>query len=146
MPNFEREINERVEAFVNDITELAKQAAQETLEVALGSARGRGGGVSKAVSSARPRRKSGKRTPEEIQETANELLEHIKNNPGQRMEAIAKALGTTTKELTLPTKKLLQGNHIRVEGQKRATSYFPSSGKPARGGRRGKRRGRRRAS
>lgn len=140
MPNFQNEINDRIEAFVNDITDLAKKAAQETLETALGSVR-RSGSSKVMSSAARPRRKSGKRSPEEIQDTAEELLGFIKSNPGQRMEAIAKALNTTTKDLTLPTKKLLQTGQIRVEGQKRATSYFPASGKVTAGRR--KKRGRR---
>ena len=42
------------------------------------------------------------------------------------MEAIGKALGTPTKDLNLPVKKLLAAKKIRVEGQKRATEYFPA--------------------
>ena len=141
MPDFQREINERIDAFVSEITDLAKKAAQETLESALGSVRR--GGVKAALPATRTRRKSGKRSPEEIQETADTLLEFIRENPGQRIEAIAKALGTTTKDLTLPTKKLLQSNAIKVEGQKRATSYYPSTGKPRAGRSGGKRRRRR---
>jgi len=130
----QREINERIEMFVADITELAKKAALETLESGL-----TGGMRNGFVSSARSRRKSGKRSPDEIQETANQLLEYIRENQGQRMEAIAKALGSTTKDLTLPIKKLLQSNLVRVEGQKRATSYYPANGKSSKSKRRGRR-------
>jgi len=41
------------------------------------------------------------------------------------MEAISKALGTTTSDLTLPVKKLLAAKRVRFEGVKRATRYFP---------------------
>ncbi len=46
---------------------------------------------------------------------------HIKSNPGQGVEQIAKALSTTTKELTLPIRKLLGDKKITSKGQKRAT-------------------------
>lgn len=135
--HLQREINERIEMFVADITELAKKAALETLETGLaGNRRGT------FTTSGRVRRKSGKRSPDEIQETADALLEYIRENPGQRMEAIAKALDSTTKDLTLPIKKLLQTNMVRVEGQKRATSYYPATEKSARSS--NKRRGGRR--
>jgi hypothetical protein len=137
MSDIQQAINERIDAFVADITELAKQAALETLAGGLASGSRRGG----EKGAPRVRRKSGKRSPEEIAETADQLLTHIRENPGQRMEAIAKALDSTTKDLTLPIKKLLQQGHVRVEGQKRATSYYPSTGKSkSKGGRRGGRR------
>lgn len=136
MSNLQQAINDRIDVFVAEITQLAKKAALEILESGLGEG-GRGGGKTLGLSS---RRKSGKRTPEEIQQAADELLEYIKENPGQRMEAIAKSLGSTTKDLTLPIKKLLQQGMVRVEGQKRATSYFLSGGKPSKPT--GKKRGR----
>lgn len=144
MSDIQHAINERIDAFVADITELAKKAALETLETGLSGGAPRSS-ASKGLVTTRGRRKGGKRSPDEIKEAANELLEHIRENPGQRMEAIAKALGSTTKDLTLPIKKLLQQNLVRVEGQKRATSYYPASGRSSRGGSR-KRRGRRKRS
>ena len=41
------------------------------------------------------------------------------------IEEIAKALATTTKELTLPIKKLLSDKRISSRGTRRATKYFP---------------------
>jgi hypothetical protein len=41
------------------------------------------------------------------------------------MEVITKALGTPTRDLNLPIKKLLAAKKIRAEGHKRATEYFP---------------------
>lgn len=131
MPDIQREINDRIDAFVTDITELAKKAAYETLSTAL--EHGLTGGVDGrrlpklAVPTTRRRRKGGKRSPDEIAETADALLDYIRQNPGQRMEAIAKAMGSSTKDLTLPIKKLLSANKVKVEGQKRATSYYPAT-------------------
>lgn len=131
MPDIQREINDRIDAFVTDITELAKKAAYETLSSALEhglTGTGDGRRVPKlAAPTTRRRRKGGKRSPDEIAETADALLEYIQKNPGMRMEAIAKAMGSSTKDLTLPIKKLLSAHKVKVEGQKRATSYYPSS-------------------
>jgi hypothetical protein len=66
-----------------------------------------------------------KRPAMELAKLVEKLADYIKANPGQRMEAIGKALGTPTKDLNLPVKKLLAAKKIRVEGQKRATEYFP---------------------
>lgn len=138
MSDIQQAINERIDAFVAEITELAKQAALETLAGGLAGGSRRGG--DKVLSAPRARRKSGKRSPEEIAETADQLLTYIRENPGQRMEAIAKALDSTTKDLTLPIKKLLMQGLVRVEGQKRATSYYPATGKSkSTKGRRGRR-------
>lgn len=158
MPDIQREINDRIDAFVTDITDLAKKAAYETLSSALetgltgmaGDGRRMPSKLTPASSTAPRRRKGGKRSPDEIAETADALFEYIRVNPGQRMEAIAKAMGSSTKDLTLPIKKLLSTNKVIVEGQKRATSYYPA---PANGSSaassktsKAKRRGRRKKS
>ena len=73
-------------------------------------------------------RKGGKRTAVEIAQMADAFLAHVAANPGQRMEHIAKELGLATPELTLPVKKLLADGKLRVDGQKRATQYYPADG------------------
>jgi hypothetical protein len=117
------EVNARIDAFIADIAELAKEAARETLSVALGAGPG-GLELGRDFGAFQRRRRSGKRSPEEISQMADTLLDYIAQNPGQRMEAIARAMDSTTQELTLPIKKLLLGGKLRTEGQKRATSYF----------------------
>jgi predicted transcriptional regulator len=59
-------------------------------------------------------------------ELTESLLAAIKSGPGQRMEEIAKGLGTSTSELTLPAKKLLADKKIKTKGERRATKYFPA--------------------
>jgi hypothetical protein len=71
------------------------------------------------------RAKGAKRPPGEIETLTADLGSYIKSNPGQRIEQIAKGIGTSTKELTLPVKKLLAKKAIKTRGQKRATQYFP---------------------
>lgn len=129
MMDLQSQVNERVNAFVAEITELARQAAYEMLASSLdqedvgGRARmflTRGGTM-------QSRRKGAKRTGDELTAMADAFLAYIAEHPGQRMEVIAKELGYNTQELTLPVKKLLSSGKIQVEGQKRATSYFLAS-------------------
>jgi hypothetical protein len=46
------------------------------------------------------------------------------NRKGLRIEAINKAIGTTTRELMRPVQKLLDEKKIRKVGERRATTYF----------------------
>jgi hypothetical protein len=66
-----------------------------------------------------------KRTGEDIAAMSQRLITYVKANPGLRVEQINKALGTTTKDLALPIRKLLADNVLSSKGQKRSTTYFP---------------------
>lgn len=90
-----------------------------------------------AVSNGKPGRKAsngnghsnghgnGKRTQEEIDTLAEKFFNFIEENPNSRVETVNKVLGTTTKELALPIKKLLDEKRIKSRGNRRATAYFP---------------------
>jgi hypothetical protein len=124
MDNLQNQVNVRVEAFVAEITELARAAAYQALNSALDQSTITGGrGPILALGG----RKGGKRTAEELAQMADAFLAYVTANPGQRMEHIAKELGLATPELTLPVKKLLADGKITVEGQKRATQYYPAA-------------------
>lgn len=155
MSNVEQELQSRVNAFVAELSDLVRRAALEAVSSALGggalaapkkagapkkapAAKKAAAGKKAAPAAAKPaaapkaaaaaggKRKPGaKRAPEEIQQTTDKLLSRISQNPGERIEEIAKALGTTTKDLTLPVKKLLSDKKIRSQGTRRATKYFP---------------------
>jgi hypothetical protein len=73
---------------------------------------------------AEPRMFGEKRRPTELFEISEKLRAHIRTNPGQRIEMISRFLGVPTKDLALPTRKLLSENKIRANGQKRATRYY----------------------
>jgi predicted transcriptional regulator len=66
-----------------------------------------------------------KRDPQELAQLTDSLYSHIQSNPGQRIEEIARAMGTSTKELNLPAKKLIQSKQVKTRGHKRATQYYP---------------------
>jgi hypothetical protein len=129
-------MNRTVQGFVAQITELARRAALDTLESAFG---GRGGrGVSNGTAAvatpgrvSKPRGgRSGKRTPEDLEALSEKFGSFVKANPGLRIEQINKQLGTTTKDLALPIRKLISEGAISTKGHKRSTTYF--AGKKAR--------------
>jgi hypothetical protein len=139
MSDFQNEMNRTVQGFVAQITELARRAAIDTLESAFGS-RGGGGGrngggaASAAVALAaaglgrvgRPRGGRGaKRTAADLEALSQRFAAYVKSNPGLRIEQINKELGTSTKDLALPIRKLISEGQISAKGKKRSTTYFP---------------------
>ena len=136
MTDLQNDMTHTVQGFVAQITELARRAAINTLESAFtGRAGGRGAtttapaavlvaaGVARA---GRPRGGRGaKRTAEDLEALSGKFASFVKANPGLRIEQINKELGTTTKDLALPIRKLIADKVISAKGQKRSTTYFP---------------------
>jgi hypothetical protein len=131
MSDFQNELNRTVQGFVAQISELARRAALDTLESAFGGKATSGGGSVTAAHSVparagRPRGGRGaKRTSEDLEALSAQVASFVKAHPGLRIEQINKELGTTTKELALPIRKLLADSVITSKGQKRSTTYFP---------------------
>jgi hypothetical protein len=144
--NLDKDIRERIQLFVAELTSLIKQSAVKSVKDALGNGdtdepvrrrgrKGRRGMASRTDDSmdAEPsvsargrvgRRKGAKRSPKQLENIVEKLLSHIKSNPGERIEEIAKKIGMRTRELTLPVKKLVSEKKITRKGEKRATTYF----------------------
>lgn len=111
--------------FVSQITDLAKRAAIDTLESALGrqlTGAVRGGA----------RNKGSKRSSTELDKMAEVFYSYVSKHPGMRIEQINKSLGTTTKDLALPIRKLIADGELKTKGEKRSTTYFASDKKRAR--------------
>ncbi|APR83519.1 Hypothetical protein A7982_08868 [Minicystis rosea] len=151
MSDVEHDLRSRVDSFVNELSALIRRQALEAVEEVL--KKGGESGAPAARKPGRPakvvveepkaraakaapakaapakassKRKAGeKRTPAQLATITEEVFNHIKSNPGQGVEQIAKALANSTKELTLPIRKLLSDKKIGSKGQKRATRYFP---------------------
>jgi len=88
------------------------------------AARGRSSaGVKEITARATKRGAGGKRTPEQIEKLATQLLSYIDKNPEQRAEQIADANKLTTGELVLPMKRLLADKKIKAKGKARGTTY-----------------------
>ncbi|MFW6067026.1 MAG: hypothetical protein ACOC97_01720 [Myxococcota bacterium] len=127
-----RQIEERIRAFADELNQLVRQAALEAVQNALGastpSRAGARGRASAPASSARGRGAGGRRSPRQMSQTMSALRTYVAQNPGARMEHISAALGRPTKELRLPVNKLLAEGAIRSEGHRRATKYYPAGG------------------
>ena len=136
MSDFQNEMNHAVQGFVAQIAELARRAALDTLESAFGSRGGAGGGrngggraallaLTGGTRAGRPRGGRGaKRTSADLEMLSEKFASYVKANPGLRIEQINKELGTTTKDLALPIRKLIADGKIAAKGQKRSTTYF----------------------
>src|SRR5215211_7581445 len=124
MSDFQTEMNRVVSDFVAQITELARAAARDMIDEALGrGARGIGG---------LGRRRGGrgaKRTGDELDKLADQFHSFVTKHPGLRIEQINKQLGTTTKDLALPIRKLITEGALKTKGAKRSTTYFASAKK-----------------
>lgn len=69
-------------------------------------------------------KKGARRSAADVAAAARAIKAHLAANPGQGVEAIAKALGVPSKDLALPIANLLGARSIRKEGEKRGTRYF----------------------
>jgi len=139
MSDFQNEMNRTVQGFVAQITELARRAAIDTLESAFGARAGRNGaaGAAAALAAAglgrvgRPRGGRGaKRTAADLEALSQRFASFVKSNPGLRIEQINKELGTSTKDLALPIRKLISEGQISAKGKKRSTTYFAGKKAP----------------
>jgi hypothetical protein len=138
MSDFQSEMNRTVQGFVAQISELARRAAIDTLESAFAGRATPRSSAAASVAIAVPasngeraeRTRAGrprvgaKRTAADLVALSDRFASFVKANPGLRIEQINKELGTVTKDLALPIRKLLADGVITSKGQKRSTTYF----------------------
>jgi hypothetical protein len=126
MNDFQTEMNRVVAGFVAQINELARAAARDMIDEALGKA---GKGSLSGLGRGRGRGRGAKRTSEELDGMAEQFHAFVAKHPGLRIEQINKQLGTTTKDLALPIRKLIADGSIKTKGEKRSTTYFAGESK-----------------
>lgn len=126
-------IRQKIESFVAEIETLARQAALEAVQAALG-----GGAPSAAPARAvrraapsaprkpTPRANGGKRTPEQVAGDADRILAFVKSNEGCSAQQIQAGLGLSKKDVALPLLRLREEQRLKITGQKRGTRYFAS--------------------
>jgi len=120
--NMQTEMNRVVAQFVAEVTEIAKRAARDQLDAAFGG-RSSGGRASTSAGVTRGRGRGVKRTQEDLDALADKFYEFVKSNPGLRIEQINAKLGTSTKDLQLPIRKMIADGEIKAKGKKRSTTY-----------------------
>lgn len=120
-----------IDRFVSELTAIARE---EAAKIVLGGITP-SGRVRKAASNSAGGH-GAKRSPENIEALQSKLLGYVKSHPGLRIEQINEQLGTSTKDLALPIRKLIAAKQLRVQGQRRATKYFAGGkGTPKKNGR-----------
>jgi len=136
--NLDTEIQSRISAFLEELSQLVKRQALEAVHEALGGAPGparRGPGRPRKVSMrpgrapramAKPgvRGKRVRRSPEDLAKLQANVLAAVKSKQGQRLEEIGKALKTDTAVLKRPVAMLLAAKKLKTTGAKRGTKYF----------------------
>lgn len=153
MKDIDSEIQGLVEQFVEDMSKLLKLSALEAVRDALGDATGtaptrrttkrrstkrratkkrstkkratkkrstKAAGAKKTGRRGRPRRQS----DAVLERLSKRVTDHVKKNPGSRLEEISKALKTPSKDLKRPVSDLLESKALRKTGEKRGTKYF----------------------
>lgn len=116
MIDFQTEMNRVVSGFVTQITDLARRAAVETLETALGNSNGR--------TRSRGARTGAKRSAADLDRLRADFVAFVGKHPGLRIEQINRELGTTTRDLALPIRKLIADGVIKTKGRRRSTAYY----------------------
>jgi hypothetical protein len=134
-PHLDSEIASRIQSFLDELSGLVKRQALEAVHEALGGAAAparRGPGRPRKVSM-RPGRKPrmiakrGKRVRRSLQDLekiAAQVLAHVKANAGHRLEQIGKAIKADTAVLKRPVALLLASKKLKTTGKKRGTKYF----------------------
>lgn len=125
MSNYQSEVRRLVDGFVSQLADLWRRQAIDALG---GGGKIRGGGVGFPGIGRAGRGRGAKRSSDELDKLSDTFVEFVKENPGLRIEQINKQLGTTTKDLALPIRKLLAEGAIKAKGQKRSTTYSASEG------------------
>ena len=98
------------------MSDLARRAAIDTLATALGG----------QVRATRATSSRGyKRQSEDLETLSETLVAFVTKSPGLRIEQINKQLGTSTKALALPIRKLIAAGTLKTKGKRRSTAYFP---------------------
>jgi hypothetical protein len=125
MSDLHTDLNRAVAGFVDQITELARRAAREMLDNALSGRRGIAAVSSPARAGRGPGRPRGsKRSSVELGKLGETFYAYVTKHPGLRIEQINKALGTSTKDLALPIRKMIADGTLKTKGEKRSTAYF----------------------
>ncbi|MFT5052611.1 MAG: putative HTH transcriptional regulator [Chlamydiales bacterium] len=142
MNSLDKQIRDRIHAFAEELAQLVKEAAVESVQEALGQSMpkrttttrknaSRGGRPKKKAATRRKAGRRIRRSPEQIEAMSGEILAHVKANKGQRLEQIAVDLGMDTADMKRPVSLMIEAKKLSTKGQKRGTTYYAGKAKGA---------------
>jgi hypothetical protein len=130
MTNLQSKVNHTVQGFVAQVVELVRHAALESLQTAFAAP----GATIAAPPQADPEpalthlgHLGRRRTPEDLDDLAKRLAIVVRANPGLRIAELAERLGTPTRQLSVPIRKLVAEGTIQPRGRRRATTYVAAA-------------------
>jgi len=142
MPNAtEATIKNRIAEFVQELDQLVRKSALESLQGVLGNGGAtrvrRAPGRPAVISTGTGRRG---RRPADLGDATEKIVAHVRANDGQGICAIADATGIPLPVAKKAAGQLLSSGTLKKSGEKRGTVYHIGSGRPARAsGKRGRR-------
>lgn len=116
----------RIEALARDFVDRLQEIARDELFAVLGGV-SPGRSASKSSKPRSSRSRGAKRDPAALKQLGEKFLAFVTRKPGLRIEEVNRELGSSTKELALPIRKLLAAKAIRSEGTRRSTKYFAAA-------------------
>jgi hypothetical protein len=125
-------VHELIEEFAAKLEDALKQDLRDAIERL-------GLGIEGSHRNAKPHRTSRpmatggrngvKRDAAALEGLSQQFVAFVTKHPGLRIEQINRELGTTTKNLALPIRKLIADGTIKARGQKRSTTYELATGR-----------------
>src|SRR4051812_23352723 len=112
-------LEQLVSDFVENLRDVIREQARVALEGSFASRREK-----RAAAPSKGRRSRGeKRSGDELDALQEKFHAFVAKNPGLRIEQVHAQLGTTTKDLALPIRKLIGEGRLKTKGRKRSTVY-----------------------
>lgn len=133
MSKLQSKVNRTVQGFVAQVIELVRHTALETVQTAFMAPAPTGPielpGVREPVAVSPGRR----RTPADLDALARRVATVVQAHPGLRIAELAERLGTPTRHLSVPLRKLVAEGAIQARGRRRATTYVATAAPDAPG-------------
>ena len=123
MSDINKQIDQRVSAFVQELTALVKQAAIAAVSNGLGTSGGGGKrAAGRALAVGKPAGRI-RRSANQIAAGVASVLGFIKSHPNSTSEVIRVELGMPRPVVRDALDRLMEGKKIKMKGMKRAATY-----------------------
>jgi hypothetical protein len=123
MSNLKSKVNHTVQGVVAQVIELVRHAALETVQTAFAAPEATVLAAPREIRVPAAPGLARRRTPEDLDALARRLALVVRTNPGLRIAELAERLGTPTRKLSVPIRKLVAEGTIQPRGRRRSTTY-----------------------